>query len=410
VTLGDYRLIRRLGHGAMGHVYKARQLSLDRDVAVKVLYPHMARNRVFRKRFLREARVMGKLSHPHVVHCYGVGKAQGRYYLAMEYVEGRSLHEWLMRLGRLRAGDALHVVLACAGALQHAHSLGLVHRDIKPDNVLVGRDGCVKLADLGLAKALDDDLNVTQTGHGAGTPVYMAPEQARNAKHVDHRSDLYALGVMLYQLLTGELPFAGSTVLEIVLAKLEGRYEPARRLNPEVPARLDAIIARLLARFPEDRYQGCADLIRDLTALGLAHPELSFLPPAEATATSPVLPPLTVTDMAETASGRWHVIHRRGDGRWVSREMTTKEVGEEAAADEDFARTAQASRTSPGEFRALGCFPEFEAALKARRRRAKAERQAAVLAAQADQVAAAERSRRRWGWLRRLGRWLAGRT
>jgi serine/threonine-protein kinase len=384
----------------MGHVYKAQQVSVGREVAVKVLYRHMARNRLFLGRFLREARLMAKLNHPHIVHCYGAGKALGRYYLAMEYIDGQTALEWLMRLGKYRVGDALHVALACAHALQHAHAHGLVHRDIKPDNVLIGKDGRVKLADLGLAKTLADDLAVTQTGHGAGTPVYMAPEQARSAKHADHRSDLYALGCTLYQLLTAQLPFPGSTVLEVVLSKMEGKYTPAQQYNPEVSPKLERIIARLLARFPEDRYQSAADVIKDLTALGLAYPRLSFLP-AEGTATHPVLPPLTVPELPPPAAC-WNVIYRKADGRWVSRRMTSKQVCEAIAADEDFALTAQASTSAQGEHRAAETFPEFKAAYQARKKKAKAQRQAAVLAGEVERVSAAETRRRRWGWLRRL--------
>src|SRR5207248_6262426 len=137
---------------------------------------------------------------------------------------------------------ALHIVLACAHALQHAHELKLVHRDIKPDNVLLTRKGVVKLADLGLAKAQDEDLSLTKTGTGAGTPLYMAPEQARDVKHVDHRSDIYSVGCMLYYFLTGKLPFTGETLVEVIDAKQKGKFTPARRLNADIPPRLDLII------------------------------------------------------------------------------------------------------------------------------------------------------------------------
>jgi serine/threonine-protein kinase len=405
LSLGDFRLIRKLGHGAMGRVFKARQISLERDVAVKVLYRHVAANRLFLQRFLREAKLMARLNHPNIVHCYGTGKSQGRYYLAMEYISGRTALEWLMRLGKYRVGDALHVALACAHALHYAHTHGLVHRDVKPDNVLIGKDGRVKLADLGLARTLQDDMALTQTGHGAGTPVYMAPEQARNAKHVDPRSDLYALGCMLYQLLTAHLPFPGSTVLDVVIAKMEGHYVPAREYNPEVPPQLEAIIARLLARFPQDRYQSAAALIEDLKALGLAHAQLSFLP-ASPTATHPTLSAHIETEILpmpeEGSGGRWHIIYRKANGHWVSREMTTNEVCSAIVQDEPFALTAQASGTGQGEHRSLETFSEFAKAYRERRRKARTEQQAAALAEEVEEVKAAERRQRRWGWLRRF--------
>ena len=158
---------------------------------------------------MREARVMQKLDHPHVLACIDVGNQKAYHYLAMDYLEGGSVEDWLKKMTRFQLGDALHIILKTAEGLRHAHENSMIHRDIKPDNILLTKDGIVKIADLGLAKETDDNQSLTKTGTGAGTPIYMAPEQARDVKHVDARTDIYALGVMLYVFLTGRPPFNG---------------------------------------------------------------------------------------------------------------------------------------------------------------------------------------------------------
>ncbi len=356
----DFRVVRKLGVGAMGKVYLARQLSQNRDVALKILSRHLTRNRTFLKRFLREARVMARLDHPNIVRCYGLGTTKGRPFFAMEYADGGSLRQWLVRLGRFEVGDALYVLAACARALQHAHERGLVHRDVKPDNVLLTRFGVVKLADLGLAKALREDVSVTQTGHGAGTPVYMAPEQARNAKYVDRRSDIYALGCVLYDMLTGQLPFRGESALEVILAKFDGQFVPARRLNPAVPVPLERVLGRMLAPQPAWRYQNCGELLADLEPLGVPRSGLRFLrddpPPASG---PPTPPPAEFATRVEAPPDGWHVVHQAPDGRWVTRRLETGQV-RTLLENGDLGPEAQASRTFKGDYRPLFCYPEFE--------------------------------------------------
>jgi serine/threonine-protein kinase len=275
-VLGGFRLLRRLGEGSMGTVYHARRVRDGWDVALKVIAPRRARDSAFVRRFKREARLLARLDHLHIVRCYGAGAAHGWHFLAMEYLAGGSLQVWLDRLGKFPVGDAVHVLVACAQGLDHAHELNLVHRDVKPENILLTAEGVVKVADLGLAKALDDDLSVTQTGTGMGTPLYVAPEQAFNAKHVDGRSDLYSLGCMFYHLLAGRPPFAARNLIDVLLAKKEGDFPPVRSLAPEVPEALEPILARLLAPEPAGRYPSCGELVEDLRWLGLAHPTLSF--------------------------------------------------------------------------------------------------------------------------------------
>jgi len=292
--LGDFRIVSKIGEGAMGVVYKAFQVSAEREVAVKILFPHMARNQKLLERFYREARSMGHLSHANIVQGFAVGEEQGWHYLAMEYIDGRSLQKWLGLLGRFSVGDALHIVLACAEGVRYAHSLDLVHRDIKPDNILINRQGEVKLTDLGAVKWLEEDMSLTQTGHGIGTPCYMPLEQARNAKEADQRSDIYALGCVLYCLLTGKPPFNGNTIVELIMAKDVGRFTPARRFNPAVPERLDLMIDKMVAKQVKYRYQTCDEMIRDLKSLNLDNPVLTFIP----SPSSPDMAPLDVAGHA----------------------------------------------------------------------------------------------------------------
>jgi serine/threonine-protein kinase len=275
--IGDFHLLKTLGEGAMGKVYKAYQPAFKRHVALKILFEHVAKNPKLVERLYREGLVMGRLDHPNIVAAYGTGEDKGWHYIAMEYVDGEALQKWLNRVGSVAVGDALHVILACARALQYAHENGLVHRDVKPDNVLITREGLVKVADLGMVKTSDEDMALTQTGHAVGTPWYMPLEQARNAKNIDARSDIYALGCMLYCLLTGEPPFAGKTLVEVIQAKEIGTFPPARSVNNEVPERLDLIITKMTAKLPRYRYQSCAEVINDLEALNLASAELAFL-------------------------------------------------------------------------------------------------------------------------------------
>ncbi|MGD9856658.1 MAG: serine/threonine protein kinase, partial [Planctomycetaceae bacterium] len=275
--LGDFEIRKQLGQGGMGKVYLAHQISLDRDCALKVMSHELAEKPGFVDRFIREARAMAKLDHPHVVKCYAVDEQEGKHFVAMELIDGQSMQDWLDELEALSVEDALHVILICADALEHAHSLNMIHRDIKPDNILVTKTGVVKVADLGLAKALDDDMSMTQSGTGLGTPHYMPPEQARDAKHVDARCDIYALGCTLYHFVTGKLPFAGDSVIALIKNKELGQFTSARRVNSQVPQRLDLIIDKMMAKDPKHRYGSCAEVIRDIESLNLAGASLSFI-------------------------------------------------------------------------------------------------------------------------------------
>ncbi|MFO0936952.1 MAG: serine/threonine-protein kinase [Gemmataceae bacterium] len=269
-TLGDFRLIAKLGEGGMGTVYKAEQISRKRLVALKVMNRDLASRPGYVARFHREARAMSKIDHPNLVRCLAAGESHGFIYLAMEYLEGGSLQSRIGKDG-LDVGEAVRLILAVAHGLQAAHSSGLIHRDIKPDNILLSRDGIPKITDLGLAKAADEEgAGLTQTGIGIGTPLYAAPEQVKDAKNVDVRCDIYALGCVLYHCLVGKPPFVAETLLGMIKVKEKGTYIPASVAKPGLPVSLDRILTKMLAKLPEHRYDSCFDVAQELEWTGLA--------------------------------------------------------------------------------------------------------------------------------------------
>src|SRR5262245_2553100 len=328
-VLGDFRLLQKLGEGAMGAVYRAYQISFERQVAVKILFKHIASNARLVQRLYREGLAMGQLDHPNIVAGYGVGEVEGWHYVALRFVDGESLAQWLARLGRLKVSDAVHIALVCARALHYAHEHGLIHRDIKPDNILVTRMGHLKIADLGMVKGVEEDMALTQTGHAVGTPWYMPLEQAKNSKDIDARSDVYALGCTLYCLLTGNPPFAGPTLLDVIGAKEQGTFPLARNVNPEVPERLDLIIAKMAAKHARYRYQSCADVIADLEALDLDGESLEFIRTPDSRSqlqkrrTDVNLPTLGAKTGDTRIDDVWYLRCRSREGESVVRKVST---------------------------------------------------------------------------------------
>jgi serine/threonine protein kinase len=342
-TLGGCRLLRKLGEGGMGAVYLAYQEAEGRQVAVKVLAESLAANPSYVDRFYREARSGALLNHANIVRNLAVGRDEptGLYYLVLEYVDGPSARQLLEQHGPLTVPDAVHIALDIARALEHAHSRNIVHRDIKPDNILLTRSGLAKLADLGLAKRTDEVSNLTAARQGFGTPYYMPYEQATNARHADGRSDIYALGATLYHLLTGEVPFAGPSHVEIMQLKDVGLFAPASDLNTDVPPALDQLLEKMLARDPDERYQTASELIIDLERCGLvpavpsfADADLALQDPvvrqrlAEHTAATSLDvngPPKANGSTAEPERDTWYLRYRR-DGRWCKARATTEQV------------------------------------------------------------------------------------
>ena len=266
--LGNYEILDKVGEGGMGAVYRARQVTMDRTVALKVLGPWLARNESYIARFLREARLAAKLDHPNVVRGIDAGEQDGTYYLAMEFVEGESLGSVLRRVRTLPEDRAVDIAMQVARALAHAAEIGLIHRDVKPENILLAADGSAKLADLGLAKLIGADAShATQTGVSLGTPYYMSPEQVRADKSIDIRADIYSLGGTLYRIVTGVPPFRGSTAFVTANKHITERLVPAQKRNPEVSEGLSRVIDRMMSKKPSERYATPGELLADLESL-----------------------------------------------------------------------------------------------------------------------------------------------
>jgi serine/threonine protein kinase len=265
--LGGYRIVRELGRGGMGVVYLAHDDALQRDVALKVLQPKLASDPEFGQRFIREARTAAKLEHPNVVPVYSAGRDGDVLFMAMRFVPGRSLHELLQeRGGRLPVREALEITRQAARGLGAAHAAALVHRDVKPQNLMVDEAGVVKVMDFGLMRSWRDREGITEPGVFYGTPEYASPEQCEGAE-LDGRADLYSLGAVLYEMLGGRRPHSGNTPMALFKKILEEPPAALRSLNAEVPPAVEAVVARMMAKRPEDRYASAADLERALDAL-----------------------------------------------------------------------------------------------------------------------------------------------
>jgi eukaryotic-like serine/threonine-protein kinase len=265
-TLGDFRVLRRLGQGGMGQVYLAEQVSLKRKVALKILRPDLAEHPANLQRFKLEAEAVARATHANIVQVYATGEADGVTYMALEYVEGRNLREYLAKKGPPDLLLALSIMRQVASALQRAGELGMVHRDIKPENILLTRKGEVKVADFGLSRCLVGDgpaLNLTQSGVTMGTPLYMSPEQVEG-KPVDPRSDVYSFGVTCYHMLAGQPPFRGETAFEVALQHVRAEPAPLAALRPDLPPALCAVVHKMMAKAPEARYQTGRELLRDV--------------------------------------------------------------------------------------------------------------------------------------------------
>jgi tetratricopeptide (TPR) repeat protein len=268
--VGRHQLLREIGSGGMGTVYEAEDTQLGRRVAVKLLPPEYSRDPAAKQRFLREARAAAALDHPHICTVHDFGDAEGQLYIVMACYEGETLKARLER-GPLPVDEARQVAIQVARGLAHAHEAGIVHRDIKSANVLLSRRGEAKILDFGIAKT-GGDTSLTRTGISPGTPAYMSPEQAQG-KPVDARTDLWSLGVLLYEMLAGRRPFAGSDEQAVLYAIQSRDPEPLARVRPEIPRALDGVVAKALAKNPDDRYQSAAELLADLEA-GRAPAEL----------------------------------------------------------------------------------------------------------------------------------------
>jgi len=261
--LGGYHIQTRIGVGGMGEVYKATQMALGRTVALKILTPDLTSDRTFVERFLAEARSAGRLNHPNVIGVHEVGQENGVYYLSMEYVGGGSVQDLISRGRKLDQLRATEIVLQAARALEYAEKVSIVHCDIKPDNLMLTDAGEVRLADLGIAKSLNDKGKADQTEGVFGSPHYMAPEQARGLP-LDHRADIYSLGVTYYRMLSGKVPFTGKDAKEIMEKQVFDEPDPLLRLEPKLASMVYQVADRMMRKKPGERYQNATSLIKDL--------------------------------------------------------------------------------------------------------------------------------------------------
>ncbi len=258
---GRYRIMRKLGSGGMADVYLAEDEELGRRVAIKILNDRHANDEQFVERFRREAKNAAGLSHPNIVSIYDRGEAEGTYYIAMEYLDGRNLKELVVARGPLPIPDTIEATRQVLAALRFAHRKGVVHRDIKPHNVMADADGRLKVTDFGIARAGVSQM--TEAGSIIGTAQYLSPEQARGTA-VDQRSDLYSIGIVLYEMLTGQVPFTGDSPVEIAMKHLSDTPRPPSLLRPEIPPDLDMVVLRALAKSPEDRFQTAEEMDEEL--------------------------------------------------------------------------------------------------------------------------------------------------
>ena len=267
-TFGDFHILRQLGQGGMGRVYLAEQISLKRKVAIKVLREDIASNPTALERFKAESKIVAQLCHPNVVQVHMVGKHEGRRFMVLEYVEGKSLRDYLLRRGSLEVMLVLSLMRQVAAALQRASELGIVHRDIKPENILLNRKGEAKVADFGLSRCLtlDQPVDLTRDGTAVGTPLYMSPEQVEG-KAIDSRSDIYSFGVTCYHMLAGKTPFTGSNAFGIALKHVREEPPPLESIRPDLPAALCAVVRKMMAKKRSARYQSARDLLKDLSRL-----------------------------------------------------------------------------------------------------------------------------------------------
>lgn len=258
-----YKIISKIGVGGMADVFKGEDTLLGRPVAVKILHSNFAGDDDFVARFKREAQAAGKLSHPNIVSMYDVGFDQGYHYIVMEYIEGETLKEYITRHERISIDNAVKFTIAIAEGLEHAHAMGIVHCDIKPHNVLITKQGRIKVTDFGIARAMNAGTTMMYTNSIMGSAHYLSPEQA-SGKPVNGSTDIYSLGAVLYEMLTGRVPYEGETPISVALKHVRERLIPPTRYNPSIPTLLEAAVIKALAKRPEDRFSNITEMIAAL--------------------------------------------------------------------------------------------------------------------------------------------------
>jgi serine/threonine protein kinase len=339
-TVGNYELLEKIAEGGMGAIYRGRHRTSGLIVAVKIMPPHMASNPVLLKRFEQEFRAASRLDHPNIVRALDYGEVGASPFLVMEFVEGESLGQKIEREGKMSEDAAIRIIAQVAQGLHRAHKQNLIHRDVKPDNILLRTDGVAKLADLGLVKETETDLNLTRTGRGLGTPHFMAPEQFRNAKGADVRCDIYSLGATLYMMVTGELPFKSNGPLDAWMKKVQNDLVPPCELVPQLSERVNWAILRAMSADPNQRPRSCREFVEDLTGHSTRRP-----PPTSPSAANQDIWYLIYKD----EEGTTHTV--KGSTPAIRRSLKDGLLGD--------AENVRASRIKTGPFEPLREHPEF---------------------------------------------------
>lgn len=273
--LPGFHVKQKIGAGAMASVYKAKQLSLDRIVAIKILPKKLSEDPEFVQRFYKEGKAAAKLNHANIVQAIDVGEYSGYHYFVMEFVDGETVYDELIRNRVYNEADALHVIIQISKALEHAHSKGLIHRDVKPKNIMITKDKVAKLADMGLARQADDAAAAeAEKGRAFGTPYYISPEQIRGVADVDFRADIYSLGATLYHMVTGKVPFDGSTPASIMQKHLKQALTPPDHINKSLSTGMAEVVERMMAKDRNVRYKSTSDLLIDLERVRDGKPPL----------------------------------------------------------------------------------------------------------------------------------------
>lgn len=262
-----YKVIEKIGVGGMADVYRGYDELLGRTVAIKILHANFASDEGFVGRFKREAQNAGRLSHPNIVNMYDVGYDQGYHYIVMEYVEGQTLKEYIQEQGKLSVDEAVKFAVAIAEGLEHAHAMGIVHCDIKPHNMLITKSGRLKVTDFGIARAMNSQNTMMYTNSVMGSAHYLSPEQA-SGKAIDGSTDIYSLGVVLYEMLTGRVPYEADTPIAVALKHVKDKLIPPTRYNPSIPPLLESVVMKALQKKPADRYRSVSEMIGDLRMSG----------------------------------------------------------------------------------------------------------------------------------------------
>jgi serine/threonine protein kinase len=337
--IGNYDILAKIAEGGMGTVYKARRRADGLVVAIKIVPPETAKHPILLERFRREFQAAHELDHPNLVKAIEFNAAGPSPFLVMEFVDGVSLGQKVEREGRLPEAEAVRIIAQVCNGLQAAHKQGMVHRDVKPDNILLTADGQAKLTDLGLVKDPEGDANLTRTGRGLGTPHYMAPEQFRNAKFADVRCDVYSLGATLYTLVTGETPFGRCSPLETYMRKHNQDYAPPRQLVPGLSERVDWAVRRAMSADPQRRPASCKEFLEDL--VGRTAPRQTAPDPA-------------------VAGDLWYMVYKDETGEVQTVKGTTdgirRALRDRLLGDSSLIRVC---RSKNGPFLSLRNYPEF---------------------------------------------------